>query len=273
MIHIAADDYREPDRSIIGVVPSDQDYDRVISTDTVVTIKGREVLRYQVMRGEILSIAKALSDRSEYTDGERTSGLKTRSAIYGYMPRNPVRCDWCRQTANSGKNPGLHDLAARYARLVDDLYPDDDGAAVLEDWRFPGSRFSSLSINQNFAIKYHTDSGNMKGMQSNVFIYRQGCKGGRLVVPGLRVAFEQKLGALIIFDGFSITHGVTKIKPVSKDYVRSSIVLYTMSRMAHCLPPEEEQARSKAKMSQQARQKREGNPRLMELYQRQLSER
>lgn len=264
------DSYKEPDRDIIGKVPTDDDYDEVISSDANIFIKGKEVLRYRVMRGEMLSLAKALSDQAVYSEGERTSGLKTRSAIYGYMPRNPVRCDWCRKTAASSQNKSVHRLAERYAQLVDGMYPDPEDTGVSDEWRFPGTRFSSLNINQNFAIKYHTDSGNIDGMKSNVFIYRKGCTGGRLVVPGMRIAFEQKMGALIVFDGYTITHGVTKIQPTSDEYVRSSIVLYTMSRMAHCLPPAQEMARAKSKMSTQASEKRHGNPRLMELYKKQL---
>jgi hypothetical protein len=273
MIEIIADDYREPDRKIIGKVPTDDDYDRVISSPCRVIVRGREVLRYQVVRGRLLSIAKHLSDKSEYVQGERTSGLKTRAAIYGYMPRNPVRCDWCRQTSMDSSSRSLYPYVEEYAKMVDDMYPEQDKTEVHEEWRIAKTRFSSLNINQNFAIKYHTDTGNIKGMKSNVFIYRKDCTGGRLVVPGLRVAFEQKMGALIIFDGFSMTHGVTQIVKTSEDYVRSSIVLYTMTRMAHCLPPTDEIKRAKEKMSQQAKQKRDGNPRLMELYKKQLDQR
>lgn len=265
--------YKEPSRDIIGKPATDNDYDEVISSDTSVRIGGVEVLRYQVIRGELLSIAKHLSEKSTYTEGERTSGLKTRSAIYGYMPRNPVRCDWCRVTSQSKKDPYLYRLATRYAEIVEKMYPDQIGIGfVSDDWTMGDSRFCSLNVNVNFAIKYHTDSGNVKGMKSNVFIYRKGCTGGRLVVPGARLAFEQKMGALIIFDGYNITHGVTQIQKTSNDFMRSSIVLYTMHRMAHCLPPSEEIARSQAKMSEQARQKRLGNPRLKQLYEKQLME-
>jgi len=263
--------YKEPGRDIIGRQATDDDYDDVISSDTILQVNGVEVLRYQILTGRALALAKTLSEKSELTEGERTSGLKTRSAIYGYMPRNPVRCDWCRVTQNTKRHPGLHSLAVEYAEAIDDMYPDDVGAGgISEDWRMGRSRFCSLNVNVNFAIKYHTDSGNIKGMKSNVFIYRKGCSGGRLVVPGARLAFEQKMGALIIFDGHSITHGVTAIKPERADYMRSSIVLYTMHMMQHCLSPNEESMRSKQKMSAQAREKRLGNPRLRERYRDQL---
>ena len=264
--------YIEPDRSIIGRAATDADYDEVISEDTSLRIGGVEVLSYRVMRGEMLAIARELSEKSRYTEGQRTSGLKTKSAIYGYMPRNPVRCDWCRATTHSRQDRRLHELSIRYAEMVDALYPDDAGVGFASsDWTLGSSRFSSLSVNVNFAIRYHTDSGNARGMKSNVFIYRKGCSGGRLVVPGARLAFEQKMGALIIFDGHSITHGVTPICGNGVgDIMRSSIVLYTMHRMSHCLPPSEEIARSKSKMSEQAHQKRLGNPRLKELYKEQL---
>ncbi len=57
-----------------------------------------------------------------------------------------------------------------------------------------------------------SDTGNFKGVYSNVMILKRGVGGGGLVCPEFDLAFAQDGRALILFDGESVIHGVGPIK-------------------------------------------------------------
>ena len=267
---IDIDNYNEDD-SMIGKQPTNEHYDNVISCDTDLYINGIMVLKYRILTGEVLKYANYLNNNAKITSGKRVNGLGVSNDILGFMPRNPTRCNWCRATASSKKNPKNFGAAVKYAEMIDSLYDCEHDNNVLNDWLLGSSRFSTLNINKNFAIKYHRDSGNIKSQKSNVFICRKNATGGRLVIPHANIAFEQKNGALIIFDGHSIVHGVTPIEIHSGGY-RSSLVLYTMLEMKNCLSPVDESKRAGDRYGEIAREKRNGSPKLRARYAKKIAE-
>lgn len=263
--------------SMIGKHARDADYDELISVDTDVYLDDELVISYRVTSGRVLALAATLSKKSELTSGKRTNGLSVKNAIYGYLPRNPTRTNYCRPSSASLTAMPLHAIGEEYAQHISDLYEstnssqfgvDSEAIAsrVLDEWRINGTMWSTLNINVNFAIKYHRDTGNWPGVFSNVFIYRQGCSGGNLSVPELRIALKQQNGACIFFHGGRLIHGVTDIKTTSKNFIRSSIVLYTMRDMQHCKTKSEERAAHANRVDEIAREKRDGNPKLRKRY-------
>lgn len=268
---IDIDNYTETN-DFIGKQALIRDYDNLITVDTDIYIDGVLSLEYRVSNGIELSMIKKLVIESNYTGGKRTNGLSVYNAIYGYMPRNPTRCARCRPTSSSKTNVSLHTVAVNYANLIEGKYSGSKTDSVKSLWLLGKSRFSTLNINKNHAIKYHRDSGNITDYKSNVFIYRTGCIGGDLVLPHAKIALEQKMGAFIIFRGNDIVHGVTPIIPIKKKYVRASAVLYTMNDMKHCLSYGEESVESANRYDEIANEKRNGNPKLRLRYAKKIKE-
>lgn len=263
--------------SLIGKQARDSEYDLLIDTDTDIYIDGELVATYRVISGETLKLAATLAKRSKLTRGKRTNGLSVKNAIYGFLPRNPTRCNYCRPTAATQQSPAMHAIVERYAEAINSIYRDANADQwafdqsqiaddVLDEWRIGRTMWSSLNVNVNHAIKHHRDSGNWPGVFSNVFIYRQGCAGGDLVLPELRIALKQKSGACIFFHGGKLIHGVTPIRQTSESAVRASIVLYTMREMRHCETPEIEALAHASRTDEIAREKRLGNPKLRHRY-------
>ena len=123
---------------------------------------------------------------------------------------------------------------------------------VDEDYRLVDTPYTTANINVNHAIKYHTDSGNIKGSYSNVLILKEYCTGGELVLPDYRIALEQSDGALCIFRGQEEIHGVMPLKPYKENFYRASIVYYTLAQLQHCYPYKEEVTRLNIKKRERA---------------------
>lgn len=262
---------------LIGRQAADSEYDNLVSEDTDIYLDGELVATYRLVNEGVLKLAATLAKKSKLTKGKRTNGLSVQNAIYGYLPRNPTRCNYCRPSGASIQHPGMHDIGVQYARAVNDIYRNANpgqwdadhrkiDVAVAPEWRISDTMWSSLNVNVNFAIKYHRDTANWHGTFSNVFIYRQGCSGGDLVLPELRIAMKQKSGACIFFHGGKLIHGVTPIRATSKNAVRASIVLYTMKEMKHCKTPEDEALAHASRVDEIAKEKRLGNPKLRKRY-------
>jgi hypothetical protein len=76
-------------------------------------------------------------------------------------------------------------------------------------------------------------------------IIKEGIIGGNLICPEYNIGFEQGDGALILFDGQAIIHGVTPIKQIEENGFRSSCVFYSLATMKNCYPYELELERIK----------------------------
>jgi hypothetical protein len=262
---------------LIGREPRNDHYSKLITSDTDVYLDGILIISYRVQAGDALKLAATLSKKSKLTKGKRTNGLTVKNAIYGYLPRNPTRTNYCRPTGSSLNSRPMNEIGSLYAEQMQQLYreanPDRceaDMALVAPDvkvdWRIAGTMWSSLNVNVNHAIKYHRDSANWPGVYSNVFIYRQGCTGGDLVLPELGIAVKQRSGACIFFHGGKFIHGVSQIVETSPHPIRSSIVLYTMREMRNCSTPDDEYDVHAARMDEIALEKRLGNPKLRARY-------
>lgn len=184
----------------------------------------------------------------------RTNGMPQMSAVLGFQPRQKMRQDWCRASALTQAHPDLYGFAAGVGRDLqkkfEELLPDawERQAAsveenVLAEYRIPGTAFTTAYVNQNRALQYHRDTGNFKDVYSNLIVLRRGMAGGHLVLPEYGVALPQDDGAMLMFDGAGIIHGVTPLRKRQQSGYRIGLVFYATAAMQRCYPYEEEMQR------------------------------
>lgn len=170
--------------------------------------------------------------------------IKTRSAIFGYRPRIPLRLDFCSSTAMSRNFPKEHDIITNFASKLTEVYKEYFPKTFIEHehkmnnikdiWKIPNSVFTSGIINKNNPLMYHHDSGNFKNVLSNMIAFKKNIIGGRLVIPEYDIKFEIEDNTILIFDGQSIVHGVTPLKKYSNDSYRYTLVYYSLEQMWKC---------------------------------------
>lgn len=231
--------------------PRRSDYKELIHQDTVFLEDGRPIIVYKNIPQTHLSEFRRLVHESHFIKSQRVNGTPTQSAIFGALPRIRHRHNYCRYTANTMNQKELNESIFAFARLVNDLYkrllPEEFAhnlqvieKSVQSEYVIAGTPFTTVNLNVNHAIKYHKDTGNFKNVYSNVLILKQQVQGGFLVCPEFDLAFAQQDGALILFDGQHIVHGVTPIKATGPDAYRCSCVFYALANMKNCYPYEEE---------------------------------
>lgn len=218
---------------------------------------GKQLVIYKNLNEEgfdSYDLAQALQ-RIKYAESTRTSGLVTRSRIFGFAPRVPQRKDFCSATSLIDDAPKEHELLCEYGRRVVNLYKDNAPEVfaghekmtdeVLNEYKIKDTPFTSGIVNKNNPLKYHFDSGNFNNVYSCMLGIRSNCLGGYLAMPEYDCALEIANNSVTIFDGQSILHGVTPIKMLTPDAYRYTIVYYSLKRMWECLPIGEEIERVK----------------------------
>jgi hypothetical protein len=98
-------------------------------------------------------------------------------------------------------------------------------------------------VNKNNQLKYHFDSGNFKGVLSNMVVLKKDVAGGYLIIPELDIALEVADNTLTIFNGQEILHGVSTIEYENDHAYRYSVVYYSLEQMWKCEPINDEIAR------------------------------
>lgn len=181
----------------------------------------------------------------------RTNGLPTQSTVYGVMPRNKLRTDYCRFTVASKSEAKFFTVMNHYCEVLCEYYeryfPESYRMAlgevnetIVSDWRHNKTPFQTININVNHAIKYHRDTGNFRSAHSTVLIVKDDVAGGELTVPEYDLSLSQRDGAFTIFDGQSLLHGVLPIRRITPRGYRASIVFYSMNALKNCYPYQDE---------------------------------
>lgn len=186
----------------------------------------------------------------------RTAGIATQSKIFGYVPRNIIRCDYCRAASFNTTFLQQSEIVQSYSNYCQEMYklyfPDNFNNArtlveekILSDWRMNNTVYTSGIINKDNPLRYHYDAGNMKNVKSSMMVFKRGVVGGYLSLPAYNTKIILNDNTLIIFDGSTILHGVTPFRKLTPDSYRYSIVYYSLRQMWNCLPVNEELQRIK----------------------------
>lgn len=233
------------------------DATRFIDFDCLITHNGQPVILYKKLDIDTSKLRRAVRS-IKYATSTRTNGLKTTSAIFGYRPRIVLRNDYCTATAMATSDKENHDIIAGFAKELTEYYEEFFPevfqqhtemveAKVKGEWTIPGSPFTSGIVNKNNPLKYHHDSGNFKGVLSNMVVFKRDVKGGHLSCPEYDLMFECADNTVVIFDGQSILHGVTPIQHLTSKAYRYSAVYYSLEQMWKCDSVNEELVRIRAK--------------------------
>jgi hypothetical protein len=248
----------------------ESDYDALITESAEIYEDGRLMIVYLELDTDPAPIVEALQ-RVKYVNDFRTDGLPTNSRTFGFLPRNPLRRDFCTATSLAKENPADHALICDYAERVCDryyelynpeLYQRHKAATqkhVVGEYRIKQSVFTSGIINYNNPLKYHFDSGNFADVWSNMLVFKHKTSGGYLSVPEYGIGFELKHNSLLMFDGQGLLHGVTPIRKHAPDGFRFSVVYYSLRQMWNCAPLDDELIRIR-KVKTERERKRRGKP-------------
>ncbi len=188
----------------------------------------------------------------KYNESVRLSGLISKSQIFGFAPRDYLKNLPTRRCRFDSKNPKaglvLQNMASTISKKLQDDHPDvyekhhAGFVGINKNWVIPKSVFSSGIINLDTKYLYHTDNGNVDGCISGMITLKNNVSGGDLHLPEYNYVLQNNPGSLLLFDGASVSHGVTGFKKTSsKDSYRITIVWYVLENLKLAMPTVKEE--------------------------------
>lgn len=241
---------------------------------------GNFVFLYLKAPQNIYALARSVALKTKPQKSSRTRhGVPQLSTVYGPLPRNPIREDYCRFSKQTKGELENMQAAMKLNELLSNLYRERlpeffrraigrVEAEVHSDYRLVKTPWTNINFNMNQVIKYHRDSGNNREDLSNVLIIKSGVMGGFLACPEYGVTLHQGDGFMVFFKGQEVLHGVTPCRFNSSTAFRASIVNYTLSNLKHCYPYAEELARLQTVKTNQAVNRRAKNAELQKYLER-----
>lgn len=222
----------------------DSDAEHLINYDCLITENGVPRILYVKLNNDTDALRWAVKS-IKYSNGVRARGLKSQSAIFGYKPKVPMRQDFCSSTSMINNFPKQHYFITEYAKKLTKYYkeyfPDifqihEDivKEKILDQWTIKDTPFTSGIVNKDNPLKYHHDTGNFKGVLSNMVAFKKGMQGGRLIFPEYNIKLEIDDNTLSVFDGQSILHGVSNFEKDNDEAYRYTIVYYSLEQMWKC---------------------------------------
>lgn len=188
----------------------------------------------------------------------RLSGVAVRHRTFGYAPPSYLRRRYgCSRSQFNADYPEAMNVLAEFCRtaehvfrtLAEDVYERTAGAVlelIAPAWRIAGTPWTSGIINATAALPYHRDQANVPSSWSAMLGCRDQVSGGLLHLLDYDVYLPVRHGSITIFDGQSVTHGVT---PMTIDHAagwRYTCVTYAKQLMSHCCPDPAGEARRAA---------------------------
>jgi hypothetical protein len=231
-----------------------RDIDTELIKDDVKLMDGEKLLgiymKLPTKNEQVLQAVRSL----KYTTSRRTVGLLSTSKIFGFMPRETIRKDYCSSTAFAREDPIAHQVICNYAKELGDFYkqtcPDMYESHLKEamdkikpEWRIKNSPFTSGIINKDNQLNYHFDAGNLNNVYSNMVAYKKDIEGGNLIMPEYNIGLEIADNTVTFFDGQNVLHGVSPFEKLSQGAYRYTLVYYTLKQMWKCEEVTEELAR------------------------------
>lgn len=245
--------------SFIRRTALDKDYNELIKENVIVYEDDNPVIVYIIAK-EIPQKYVETVKSIKYAVNKRLAGLVTRSKIFGYMPREQVRKDFCSSTSFSVEDPDNHkticdfgkEISKYYRKYCPEMFHKHKviSTTINPEWKIEDTPFTSGVINQNNMLKYHYDGGNVNDIYSNMVAFKKHCVGGHLSIPEFDIGLDIADRSLLFFDGQDIIHGVTPFKITRAEGYRYTIVYYTLQRMWQCKPISEEIARIKKRKTE-----------------------
>lgn len=237
--------------------PSSHDFDRIVRAPARVMVGGEPAIVALPAPESYRSLLAQLRlvKHGEWRKTDRSSGLASKASMtIGFLPRVPFRQDFCYPCVLNRTHPELaaavfaaaRDASAAFAEYAPKRFEThcEQLEAVRSEWRIPDSAYTSGIANKNNPLAYHLDAGNFHGSWSAMYAMQRGVRGGELVVPALRLAFDfGEQPTLIMFDGQSLMHGVAPFSLTGPTEYRYTMVLYALAGLRQCGSPEEELAR------------------------------
>ena len=173
-------------------------------------------------------------------------GNNTTSNIIGYFDKpdrnikiNPPQCRktaFTAQEVEKWKNsvPLIRAIDAQFKFLIPDKYATQYKRAHKTPFVIKGTAFSTVTINYNWRTALHKDAGDLKDGFGNLVVLEEGkYEGGYTGYPQYSVCVDVRQGDFLGMDVHE-WHCNTKIKPITKDYTRLSLVAYLREKMIRC---------------------------------------
>ena len=191
---------------------------------------------------------RVLAYKSKHTGKivRNSLGNISRSNIIGYYDKRDrnlgPKAPPCRTTAFTSQQvdkwntvqPLLHAIDRQFKKLIPKNHRIQYDRAHDTEYVIGNTAFSTVTINHNWRTALHKDAGDLKEGFGNLVILEEGkYDGGYLGFPQFKVAVDPRNGDFLAMDVHE-WHCNTKIKPLSKDYTRLSIVAYLRDKMVNC---------------------------------------
>lgn len=186
--------------------------------------------------------------RSRYTGKivKNSLGNISQSNIIGYYDK-PDRNKGasrapCRTTAFTSQQvekwkaviPLIKSIDRQFKKLTPRNYAIQYKQANETDFVIKDTAFSTVTINHNWRTALHKDSGDLREGFGNLVVLEEGkYKGGETGFPQYKVAVDVRHGDFLAMNVHE-WHCNTKIKPISKDFTRLSLVAYLREKMVKC---------------------------------------
>lgn len=200
------------------------------------------------------------TEREQRGDQKRTRTRRIYSATVGAVDPGPSttraagRLPVCRLTAWTGKHvpewaslqPLFQQIGEHFQAQVPERFAVQQAWAdrTPADWVVPGTPFTTVTVNNTYSTGVHQDAGDLQAGFSTLAVCRRGnYRGGVLVLPRYRMAFDLHDGDLLLFDAHE-WHGNTAMtcahiegqlaKPCPEGCERISLVAYFRTKVADC---------------------------------------
>ena len=172
-------------------------------------------------------------------------GNLSQSNIIGYYDkrdRNFKDSPPCRTTAFSSQQfekwtkviPLIQNIDLQFKQLIPKNHRIQYKQAHETEFVIGNTAFSTVTINYNWRTALHKDAGDLKEGFGNLVVLEEGdYEGGCTGFPQFKVAVDCRHGDFLAMDVHE-WHCNTKIKPISKDYTRLSLVAYLREKMINC---------------------------------------
>ena len=191
---------------------------------------------------------RVLAYKSKHTGKivRNSLGNISQSNIIGYYDKRDrnlgPKAPPCRTTAFTSQQvdkwksvqPLLTSIDKQFKKLIPKNHKIQYDKAHETEYVIGNTAFSTVTINYNWRTALHKDAGDLKEGFGNLVILEEGeYDGGYLGFPQFKVAVDPRNGDFLAMDVHE-WHCNTKIKPITKDYTRLSIVAYLRDKMINC---------------------------------------